>query len=168
MITDQKQTGVPNGTPFSSSLSPQFTRQRVQTVKPQQVVNSGRTAPAAPATASIPQRPAYNPVYPGVAVPPTQQVAAATAVPTTPIQPTIPTATASAQAPLPQPVAASIPTPTAQAAPSSLDEVRRLIAGMDDEDIVQMLTDLSTGALKGRGPRQAAAPTAAPTVEPRI
>ena len=72
MITDMKQTGVPNRTPFSAAQGNADSRTRVQTVKPVQTGNAGLSRPvmsnqdraAANATGSGAAQPSFNPIQP--------------------------------------------------------------------------------------------------------
>ena len=149
MITDQKQTDVPS-------------RNRVQLVKPTQTYNTGRVAPLisnkmmqTPSQTSYSPKPVLEPLE--RTIPPEVQAATDRGEIYNPIQPkgyvdpVVEAATAAAS-------------PT----PSNVERVRQLIGEMSDDEILQILTSLSDGTLKGRGSRAQAAAPAEPGTSPTL
>lgn len=160
MITDQKQTGVPNRGAFSMP-----TRQRTQLVKPNQVNNVGRSANVdsrgGPAGTFQNAAPRFNPLRPANAaaqVTPRQMPAQQRQ----PVQPQI-------QTPVNEPVERAVPTepisspapvePTPQQqitmSPSPVDtrsydaDARNAISQMSRAEISSLLDAIATGTLKG-------------------
>lgn len=162
MITDQKQTGVPNQGAFSTP-----TRQRTQLVKPNQVNNIGRSANidsrGGPAGTFRNAAPQFNPLRPANAAaqvaqrpqvqrqtaPSPSSVQAAHVQRQTPVQPV------SAQAPAAEP---SLPltqtntpaTPQVQVSTRSYDaDARSAISKMSRAEISSLLDAIATGTLRG-------------------
>ena len=162
MITDQKQTGVPNRGAFSTP-----TRQRTQLVKPNQVNNIGRSANidsrGGPAGTFRNAAPQFNPLRPANAAaqvaqrpqvqrqtaPSPSSVQAAHVQRQTPVQPV------SAQAPAAEP---SLPltqtnTPATPQVPVSTisyeADARSAISKMSRAEISSLLDAIATGTLRG-------------------
>lgn len=162
MITDQKQTGVPNRGAFSTP-----TRQRTQLVKPNQVNNIGRSANidsrGGPAGTFRNAAPQFNPLRPANAaaqVAQRPQVQRQTApspstVQEAPVQRQTPAQPVSAQAPAAEP---SLPltqtnTPATPQVPVSTisyeADARSAISKMSRAEISSLLDAIATGTLKG-------------------
>ena len=162
MITDQKQTGVPNRGAFSTP-----TRQRTQLVKPNQVNNIGRSANidsrGGPAGTFRNAAPQFNPLRPANAaaqVAPRPQVQRQTApspspVQEAPVQRQTPAQPVSAQAPAAEP---SLPltqtntpaTPQVPVSTRSYDaDARSAISKMSRAEISSLLDAIATGTLRG-------------------
>lgn len=162
MITDQKQTGVPNRGAFSTP-----TRQRTQLVKPNQVNNIGRSANidsrGGPAGTFRNAAPQFNPLRPANAaaqVVQRPQVQRQTAPSTSPVQEApvqrqTPAQPVSAQAPAAEP---SLPltqtsTPATPQVPVSTisyeADARSAISKMSRAEISSLLDAIATGTLRG-------------------
>lgn len=162
MITDQKQTGVPNRGAFSTP-----TRQRTQLVKPNQVNNIGRSANidsrGGPAGTFRNAAPQFNPLRPANAaaqVVQRPQVQRQTApspstVQEAPVQRQTPAEPVSAQAPAAEP---SLPltqtntpaTPQVPVSPISYEaDARSAISKMSRAEISSLLDAIATGTLRG-------------------
>ena len=162
MITDQKQTGVPNRGAFSTP-----TRQRTQLVKPNQVNNIGRSANidsrGGPAGTFRNAAPQFNPLRPANAaaqVVQRPQVQRQTApspstVQAAPVQRQTPAQPVSAQAPAAEP---SLPltqtntpaTPQVPVSTRSYDaDARSAISKMSRAEISSLLDAIATGTLRG-------------------
>ena len=178
MITDQKQTGVPNRGAFSTP-----TRQRTQLVKPNQVNNIGRSANidsrGGPAGTFRNAAPQFNPLRPANAaaqVAPRPQVQRQTApspspVQEAPVQRQTPAQPVSAQAPAAEPslpltqtntpatpqtpqvplTQTNIPaTPQVPVSTRSYDaDARSAISKMSRAEISSLLDAIATGTLRG-------------------
>lgn len=162
MITDQKQTGVPNRGAFSTP-----TRQRTQLVKPNQVNNIGRSANidsrGGPAGTFRNAAPQFNPLRPANAAaqvvqrpqvqrqtaPSPSTVQAASVQRQTPAEPV------SAQAPAAEPslplTQTSTPaTPQVPVSPRSYEaDARSAISKMSRAEIGSLLDAIATGTLRG-------------------
>ena len=162
MITDQKQTGVPNRGAFSTP-----TRQRTQLVKPNQVNNIGRSANidsrGGPAGTFRNAAPQFNPLRPANAAaqvaqrPQVQRQTAPSPSPVqeAPVQRQTPDQPVSAQAPAAEP---SLPltqtntpaTPQVQVSTRSYDaDARSAISKMSRAEISSLLDAIATGTLRG-------------------
>lgn len=162
MITDQKQTGVPNRGAFSTP-----TRQRTQLVKPNQVNNIGRSANidsrGGPAGTFRNAAPQFNPLRPANAAaqvaqrPQVQRQTAPSPSPVqaAPVQRQTLAETVSAQAPAAEP---SLPltqtntpaTPQVQVSTRSYDaDARSAISKMSRAEISSLLDAIATGTLRG-------------------
>ena len=162
MITDQKQTGVPNRGAFSTP-----TRQRTQLVKPNQVNNIGRSANidsrGGPAGTFRNAAPQFNPLRPANAAaqvvqrPQVQRQTAPSPSPVqaAPVQRQTPAQPVSAQAPAAEP---SLPltqtntpaTPNVLVSTRSYDaDARSAISKMSRAEISSLLDAIATGTLKG-------------------
>ena len=162
MITDQKQTGVPNRGAFSTP-----TRQRTQLVKPNQVNNIGRSANldsrGGPAGTFRNAAPQFNPLRPANAAaqvaqrPQVQRQTAPSPSPVqeAPVQRQTPAQPVSAQAPAAQP---SLPltqtntpaTPQVPVSTRSYDaDARSAISKMSRAEISSLLDAIATGTLRG-------------------
>lgn len=162
MITDQKQTGVPNRGAFSTP-----TRQRTQLVKPNQVNNIGRSANidsrGGPAGTFRNAAPQFNPLRPANAAaqvaqhPQVQRQTAPSPSPVqaAPVQRQTPAQPVSAQAPAAEP---SLPltqtntpaTPQVPVSPISYDaDARSAISKMSRAEISSLLDAIATGTLRG-------------------
>lgn len=162
MITDQKQTGVPNRGAFSTP-----TRQRTQLVKPNQVNNIGRSANidsrGGPAGTFRNAAPQFNPLRPANAAaqvvqrPQVQRQTAPSpsSVQASPVQRQIPAQPVSAQAPAAEP---SLPltqtntsaTPQVPVSTRSYDaDARSAISKMSRAEISSLLDAIATGTLRG-------------------
>lgn len=162
MITDQKQTGVPNRGAFSTP-----TRQRTQLVKPNQVNNIGRSANidsrGGPAGTFRNAAPQFNPLRPANAAaqvaqrPQVQRQTAPSPSPVqaAPVQRQTPVEPVSAQAPAAEP---SLPltqtntpaTPQVPVSPRSYDaDARSAISKMSRAEISSLLDAIATGTLRG-------------------
>ena len=162
MITDQKQTGVPNRGAFSTP-----TRQRTQLVKPNQVNNIGRSANidsrGGPAGTFRNAAPQFNPLRPANAAaqvvqrPQVQRQTAPSPSPVqaAPVQRQIPAQPVSAQAPAAEP---SLPltqtntpaTPQVPVSTRSYDaDARSAISKMSRAEISSLLDAIATGTLRG-------------------
>ena len=162
MITDQKQTGVPNRGAFSTP-----TRQRTQLVKPNQVNNIGRSANidsrGGPAGTFRNAAPQFNPLRPANAAaqvvqrPQVQRQTAPSPSPVqeAPVQRQTPAQPVSAQAPAAEP---SLPltqtntpaTPQVPVSPISYEaDARSAISKMSRAEISSLLDAIATGTLKG-------------------
>lgn len=162
MITDQKQTGVPNRGAFSTP-----TRQRTQLVKPNQVNNIGRSANidsrGGPAGTFRNAAPQFNPLRPANAAaqvvqrPQVQRQTAPSPSPVqaAPVQRQTPAQSVSAQAPAAEP---SLPltqintpaTPQVPVSPISYEaDARSAISKMSRAEISSLLDAIATGTLKG-------------------
>lgn len=162
MITDQKQTGVPNRGAFSTP-----TRQRTQLVKPNQVNNIGRSANidsrGGPAGTFRNAAPQFNPLRPANAAaqvaqrPQVQRQTAPSPSPVqeAPVQRQTPAQPVSAQAPAAEP---SLPltqtntpaTPQVQVSPISYEaDARSAISKMSRAEISSLLDAIATGTLRG-------------------
>ena len=162
MITDQKQTGVPNRGAFSTP-----TRQRTQLVKPNQVNNIGRSANidsrGGPAGTFRNAAPQFNPLRPANAAaqvvqrPQVQRQTAPSPSPVqeAPVQRQTPAQPVSAQAPAAEP---SLPltqtntpaTPQVPVSPRSYDaDARSAISKMSRAEISSLLDAIATGTLRG-------------------
>lgn len=162
MITDQKQTGVPNRGAFSTP-----TRQRTQLVKPNQVNNIGRSANidsrGGPAGTFRNAAPQFNPLRPANAAaqvaqrPQVQRQTAPSPSPVqeAPVQRQTPAQPVSAQAPAAEP---SLPltqtntpaTPLVPVSTRSYDaDARSAISKMSRAEISSLLDAIATGTLRG-------------------
>ena len=166
MITDQKQTGVPNRGAFSTP-----TRQRTQLVKPNQVNNIGRSANidsrGGPAGTFRNAAPQFNPLRPANAAaqvaqrPQVQRQTAPSPSPSpspaqaAPVQRQTPAQPVSAQAPAAEP---SLPltqtntpaTPQVPVSPISYEaDARSAISKMSRAEISSLLDAIATGTLRG-------------------
>ena len=162
MITDQKQTGVPNRGAFSTP-----TRQRTQLVKPNQVNNIGRSANidsrGGPAGTFRNAAPQFNPLRPANAAaqvaqrPQVQRQTAPSPSPVQeePVQRQTPAQPVSAQAPAAEP---SLPltqtntpaTPQVPVSTRSYDaDARSAISKMSRAEISSLLDAIATGTLRG-------------------
>lgn len=162
MITDQKQTGVPNRGAFSTP-----TRQRTQLVKPNQVNNIGRSANidsrGGPAGTFRNAAPQFNPLRPANAAaqvvqrPQVQRQTAPSPSPVqaAPVQRQTPAEPVSAQAPVAEP---SLPltqtntpaTPQVPVSTRSYDaDARSAISKMSRAEISSLLDAIATGTLRG-------------------
>ena len=162
MITDQKQTGVPNRGAFSTP-----TRQRTQLVKPNQVNNIGRSANidsrGGPAGTFRNAAPQFNPLRPANAAaqvvqrPQVQRQTAPSPSPVqaAPVQRQTPVEPVSAQAPAAEP---SFPltqtntpaTPQVPVSPISYEaDARSAISKMSRAEISSLLDAIATGTLRG-------------------
>ena len=162
MITDQKQTGVPNRGAFSTP-----TRQRTQLVKPNQVNNIGRSANidsrGGPAGTFRNAAPQFNPLRPANAAaqvaqrPQVQRQTAPSPSPVqeAPVQMQTPAQPVSAQAPAAEP---SLPltqtntpaTPQVPVSTRSYDaDARSAISKMSRAEISSLLDAIATGTLRG-------------------
>lgn len=165
MITDQKQTGVPNRGAFSTP-----TRQRTQLVKPNQVNNIGRSANidsrGGPAGTFRNAAPQFNPLRPANAAaqvvqrPQVQRQTAPSPSPVqeAPVQRQTPAQPVSAQAPAAEPSLPSIPltqantlaTPQVPVSPISYEaDARSAISKMSRAEISSLLDAIATGTLRG-------------------
>ena len=162
MITDKKQTGVPNRGAFSTP-----TRQRTQLVKPNQVNNIGRSANidsrGGPAGTFRNAAPQFNPLRPANAAaqvvqrPQVQRQTAPSPSPVqaAPVQRQTPAQPVSAQAPAAEP---SLPltqtntpaTPQVPVSTRSYDaDARSAISKMSRAEISSLLDAIATGTLRG-------------------
>lgn len=162
MITDQKQTGVPNRGAFSTP-----TRQRTQLVKPNQVNNIGRSANidsrGGPAGTFRNAAPQFNPLRPANAAaqvvqrPQVQRQTAPSLAPVqaAPVQRQTPAEPVSVQAPAAEP---SLPltqtntpaTPQVPVSPISYEaDARSAISKMSRAEISSLLDAIATGTLRG-------------------
>ena len=162
MITDQKQTGVPNRGAFSTP-----TRQRTQLVKPNQVNNIGRSANidsrGGPAGTFRNAAPQFNPLRPANAAaqvaqrPQVQRQTAPSPSPVqaAPVQRQTPAQPVSEQAPAAEP---SLPltqtntpaTPQVPVSTRSYDaDARSAISKMSRAEISSLLDAIATGTLRG-------------------
>lgn len=162
MITDQKQTGVPNRGAFSTP-----TRQRTQLVKPNQVNNIGRSANidsrGGPAGTFRNAAPQFNPLRPANAAaqvvqrPQVQRQTAPSPSPVqaAPVQRQTPAEPVSVQAPAAEP---SLPltqtntpaTPQVPVSTRSYDaDARSAISKMSRAEISSLLDAIATGTLRG-------------------
>ena len=162
MITDQKQTGVPNRGAFSTP-----TRQRTQLVKPNHVNNIGRSANidsrGGPAGTFRNAAPQFNPLRPANAAaqvvqrPQVQRQTAPSPSPVqeAPVQRQTPAQPVSAQAPAAEP---SLPltqtntpaTPQVPVSTRSYDaDARSAISKMSRAEISSLLDAIATGTLRG-------------------
>ena len=162
MITDQKQTGVPNRGAFSTP-----TRQRTQLVKPNQVNNIGRSANidsrGGPAGTFRNAAPQFNPLRPANAAaqvvqrPQVQRQTAPSPSPVqaAPVQRQTPVEPVSAQAPaaepsLPLTQANTLATPQVPVSTRSYDaDARSAISKMSRAEISSLLDAIATGTLRG-------------------
>ena len=165
MITDQKQTGVPNRGAFSTP-----TRQRTQLVKPNQVNNIGRSANidsrGGPAGTFRNAAPQFNPLRPANAAaqvvqrPQVQRQTAPSPSPVQaePVQRQTPAQPVSAQAPAAEPSLPSLPltqantlaTPNVLVSPISYEaDARSAISKMSRAEISSLLDAIATGTLRG-------------------
>ena len=162
MITDQKQTGVPNRGAFSTP-----TRQRTQLVKPNQVNNIGRSANidsrGGPAGTFRNAAPQFNPLRPANAAaqvvqrPQVQRQKAPSPSPVqaAPVQRQTPAQPVSAQAPaaepsLPLTQANTLATPQVPVSPISYGaDARSAISKMSRAEISSLLDAIATGTLRG-------------------
>ena len=165
MITDQKQTGVPNRGAFSTP-----TRQRTQLVKPNQVNNIGRSANidsrGGPAGTFRNAAPQFNPLRPANAAaqvvqrPQVQRQTAPSPSPVqeAPVQRHTPAQPVSAQAPAAEPSLPSLPltqantlaTPNVLVSPISYEaDARSAISKMSRAEISSLLDAIATGTLRG-------------------
>lgn len=165
MITDQKQTGVPNRGAFSTP-----TRQRTQLVKPNQVNNIGRSANidsrGGPAGTFRNAAPQFNPLRPANAAaqvvqrPQVQRQTAPSPSPVqaAPVQRQTPAQPVSAQAPAAEPSLPSLPltqantlaTPQVPVSPISYEaDARSAISKMSRAEISSLLDAIATGTLRG-------------------
>ena len=162
MITDQKQTGVPNRGAFSTP-----TRQRTQLVKPNQVNNIGRSAnidrrggPAGTFRNAAPQFNQLRPANAAAQVVQRPQVQRQTApspspVQEAPVQRQTPAQPVSAQAPAAEPslplTQTSTPaTPQVPVSPISYEaDARSAISKMSRAEISSLLDAIATGTLRG-------------------
>lgn len=162
MITDQKQTGVPNRGAFSTP-----TRQRTQLVKPNQVNNIGRSANidsrGGPAGTFRNAAPQFNPLRPANAAaqvvqrPQVQRQTAPSPSPVqaAPVQRQTPAEPVSAQAPaaepsLPLTQANTLATPNVPVSTRSYDaDARSAISKMSRAEISSLLDAIATGTLRG-------------------
>ena len=157
MITDQKQTGVPSGSAFSMP----GVKARTQLVKPNQVNNVGRSAPAFnPVRPAVQQPVNRQPVAPSLrqaAAPAANQLSTPSV--TSPTSSSFAPSTSSPSLPVRGLTAAgggslgSVPTNTLQnnqpPVPSNTERARELIRGMTSAEISTLLDELATGALRG-------------------
>lgn len=165
MITDQKQTGVPNRGAFSTP-----TRQRTQLVKPNQVNNIGRSANidsrGGPAGTFRNAAPQFNPLRPANAAaqvaqrPQVQRQTAPSPSPVqeAPVQRQTPAQPVSVQAPVAEPSLPSLPltqtntpaTPQVPVSTRSYDaDARSAISKMSRAEISSLLDAIATGTLRG-------------------
>ena len=162
MITDQKQTGVPNRGAFSTP-----TRQRTQLVKPNQVNNIGRSANidsrGGPAGTFRNAAPQFNPLRPANAAaqvvqrPQVQRQTAPSPSPVqeAPVQMQTPAQPVSAQAPaaelsLPLTQTNTPATPQVPVSPISYEaDARSAISKMSRAEISSLLDAIATGTLRG-------------------
>lgn len=162
MITDQKQTGVPNRGAFSTP-----TRQRTQLVKPNQVNNIGRSANidsrGGPAGTFRNAAPQFNPLRPANAAaqvaqrPQVQRQTAPSPSPVqaAPVQRQTPVQPVSSQAPaaepsLPLTQANTLATPQVPVSTRSYDaDARSAISKMSRAEISSLLDAIATGTLRG-------------------
>ena len=162
MITDQKQTGVPNRGAFSTP-----TRQRTQLVKPNQVNNIGRSANidsrGGPAGTFRNAAPQFNPLRPANAAaqvaqrPQVQRQTAPSPSPVqaAPVQRQTPVEPVSAQAPAAEPslllTQTNTPaTPQVPVSTRSYDaDARSAISKMSRAEISSLLDAIATGTLRG-------------------
>ena len=162
MITDQKQTGVPNRGAFSTP-----TRQRTQLVKPNQVNNIGRSANidsrGGPAGTFRNAAPQFNPLRPANAAaqvaqrPQVQRQTAPSPSPVqeAPVQRQTPAQPVSAQAPAAEPslllTQTNTPaTPQVPVSTRSYDaDARSAISKMSRAEISSLLDAIATGTLRG-------------------
>lgn len=162
MITDQKQTGVPNRGAFSTP-----TRQRTQLVKPNQVNNIGRSANidsrGGPAGTFRNAAPQFNPLRPANAAaqvaqrPQVQRQTAPSPSPVqeAPVQRQTPAQSVSAQAPAAEPslqlTQTNTPaTPQVPVSTRSYDaDARSAISKMSRAEISSLLDAIATGTLRG-------------------
>ena len=162
MITDQKQTGVPNRGAFSTP-----TRQRTQLVKPNQVNNIGRSANidsrGGPAGTFRNAAPQFNPLRPANAAaqvvqrPQVQRQTAPSPSPVqeAPVQMQTPAQPVSAQAPaaelsLPLTQTNTPATPQVPVSTRSYDaDARSAISKMSRAEISSLLDAIATGTLRG-------------------
>ena len=175
MITDQKQTGVPNRGAFSTP-----TRQRTQLVKPNQVNNIGRSANidsrGGPAGTFRNAAPQFNPLRPANAAaqvaqrPQVQRQTAPSPSPVqaAPVQRQTPAQSVSAQAPAAEPSlpltqtntldtpnvlvspANTLATPNVLVSPISYEaDARSAISKMSRAEISSLLDAIATGTLRG-------------------
>ena len=175
MITDQKQTGVPNRGAFSTP-----TRQRTQLVKPNQVNNIGRSANidsrGGPAGTFRNAAPQFNPLRPANAAaqvvqrPQVQRQTAPSPSPVqaAPVQRQTPVEPVSAQAPAAEPsfpltqtntpATPQVPltqtntpaTPQVPVSTRSYDaDARSAISKMSRAEISSLLDAIATGTLRG-------------------
>lgn len=162
MITDQKQTGVPNRGAFSTP-----TRQRTQLVKPNQVNNIGRSANidsrGGPAGTFRNAAPQFNPLRPANAAaqvvqrPQVQRQTAPSPSPVQeePVQMQTPAQPVSEQAPAAEPslplTQTSTPaTPQVPVSTRSYDaDARSAISKMSRAEISSLLDAIATGTLRG-------------------
>lgn len=162
MITDQKQTGVPNRGAFSTP-----TRQRTQLVKPNQVNNIGRSANidsrGGPAGTFRNAAPQFNPLRPANAAaqvvqrPQVQRQTAPSPSPVqaAPVQRQTPAQPVSEQAPaaelsLPLIQTNTPATPQVPVSTRSYDaDARSAISKMSRAEISSLLDAIATGTLSG-------------------
>ena len=162
MITDQKQTGVPNRGAFSTP-----TRQRTQLVKPNQVNNIGRSANidsrGGPAGTFRNAAPQFNPLRPANAAaqvvqrPQVQRQTAPSPSPVqeAPVQRQTPAQPVSEQAPAAEPYlpltqANTLATPQVPVSPISYEaDARSAISKMSRAEISSLLDAIATGTLRG-------------------
>ena len=162
MITDQKQTGVPNRGAFSTP-----TRQRTQLVKPNQVNNIGRSANidsrGGPAGTFRNAAPQFNPLRPANAAaqvaqrPQVQRQTAPSPSPVqaAPVQRQTPAEPVSEQAPaaepsLPLTQTNTLDTPNVLVSPISYEaDARSVISKMSRAEISSLLDAIATGTLRG-------------------
>lgn len=167
-ITDQIQSGVPNGSAF--------TRNRMQLAKPVQAMNAGSTAPSAPSISPIapkpdasPISPQFNPVMPSpridqARIDSNNRRNALGAENIGPSSLAGPNASTSYGYPTnitdnQGETVYTNPMLQSQASPSVYDEVRAQIGRMSDDDILNLLNELASGRLKGTGPKMPAGMT---------
>lgn len=162
MITDQKQTGVPNRGAFSTP-----TRQRTQLVKPNQVNNIGRSANidsrGGPAGTFRNAAPQFNPLRPANAAaqvvqrPQVQRQTAPSPSPVqaAPVQRQTPAQPVSEQAPAAEPslLLTQTNTPAMSQVPVSTRsydaDARSAISKMSRAEISSLLDAIATGTLRG-------------------
>lgn len=162
MITDQKQTGVPNRGAFSTP-----TRQRTQLVKPNQVNNIGRSANidsrGGPAGTFRNAAPQFNPLRPANAAaqvvqrPQVQRQTAPSPSPVQeePVQRQTPAQPVSEQAPAAEPSLPLTQTntpamPQVPVSPISYEaDARSAISKMSRAEISSLLDAIATGTLRG-------------------
>jgi hypothetical protein len=164
MISDQRQTGVPNAKSFTGSSG------RTQLVKPNQVTNVGRSLPQnqnlAPALANTQQTqvqqvtPTFNPVYPQAQTQTAQYDLLAQAKAdmaqqqgqTTAVRPQTQSMNdylkAQAQNPNGAQLAAQV-TQEAEQLVQDKDIARQAIRKMKSTDIIELLDELANGTLTG-------------------
>lgn len=166
MISDQRQTGVPNAKSFTGSSG------RTQLVKPNQVTNVGRSLPQnqnlAPALANTQQTqvqqatPTFNPVYPQAQTQTAQYDLLAQAkadmaqqgqtTATTAVRPQTQSMNdylkAQAQNPNGAQLAAQV-TQEAEQLVQDKDIARQAIRKMKSTDIIELLDELANGTLTG-------------------